>query len=100
MASVTGHELLIVGFGAAGYCGLCNAQMLNASWVRIERVTASLLLMQTAFELSFALRRWLGLRKKSILRRRKESESPPILSCRQARTCFSVLLFSESDNAP
>jgi sugar phosphate isomerase/epimerase len=32
-AAATGHELLIVGFGAAGHCGLCNAQMLNASWV-------------------------------------------------------------------
>jgi hypothetical protein len=33
LTSLTGHELLIVGFGAAGYCGLCDAQMLNASWV-------------------------------------------------------------------
>ena len=32
-AAATGHEILIVGFGAAGYCGLCNDQMLNASWV-------------------------------------------------------------------
>lgn len=32
-AAATGHELLIVGFGAAGHCGLCNAQMLNATWV-------------------------------------------------------------------
>eukprot|EP01043_Picozoa_sp_COSAG02_P030946 COSAG02_NODE_1999_length_10148_cov_15.105483_8_plen_87_part_00 len=33
LTSLTGHELLIIGFGAAGYCGLCDAQMLNASWV-------------------------------------------------------------------
>ena len=32
-AAATGHEILIVGFGAAGHCGLCDAQMLNASWV-------------------------------------------------------------------
>ena len=24
---------LLAGFGAAGYCGLCDAQMLNATWV-------------------------------------------------------------------
>mmetsp|Transcript_34143 Transcript_34143/g.102956 ORF Transcript_34143/g.102956 Transcript_34143/m.102956 type:complete len:948 (-) Transcript_34143:12-2855(-) len=32
-AAATGHELVIVGFGAAGYCGLCDEQMLNPTWV-------------------------------------------------------------------
>jgi hypothetical protein len=32
-AAATGHELVIVGFGAAGYCGLCNKQMLDPAWV-------------------------------------------------------------------
>ena len=32
-AAQTGHELVIVGFGAAGYCGLCDSQMLDPKWV-------------------------------------------------------------------
>ena len=32
-AAATGHELVIVGFGAAGYCGLCDKQMLDPKWV-------------------------------------------------------------------
>ena len=32
-AAETGHTIVIVGFGAAGYCGLCNGQLTNATWV-------------------------------------------------------------------
>lgn len=32
-ASATGQEIIIVGFGAAGYCGLCPSQTGNATWV-------------------------------------------------------------------
>ena len=32
-AAATGQELVIVGFGAAGYCGLCTGQVTNATWV-------------------------------------------------------------------
>jgi hypothetical protein len=32
-AAVTGHDLVIVGFGADGYCGLCDKQMYNRTWV-------------------------------------------------------------------
>ena len=31
--STIGHDLVIVGFGAAGYCGLCFSQLSNATWV-------------------------------------------------------------------
>ena len=32
-AAESGHDLVIVGFGAAGYCGLCFGQLGNATWV-------------------------------------------------------------------
>lgn len=32
-AAATGHEMVIVGFGAVGYCGLCDKQMLDPAWV-------------------------------------------------------------------
>lgn len=32
-AAAAGIELAIVGFGAAGYCGMCPGQLQNASWV-------------------------------------------------------------------
>ena len=35
----TGHELAIIGFGAKGWCGMCDAQLTNASfkaWMRGE----------------------------------------------------------------
>lgn len=38
MAS-TGHELAIIGFGAKGWCGMCEAQLTNATfrdWMRAE----------------------------------------------------------------
>lgn len=31
-AAAVGIEIMIVGFGADGYCGLCDAQMLNETW--------------------------------------------------------------------
>ena len=30
-AAATGQEIMIVGFGAAGYCGLCTGQVSNAT---------------------------------------------------------------------
>lgn len=38
-ASETGHELVIIGYGAAGWCGMCFAQLNNASfvsWIKSE----------------------------------------------------------------
>jgi hypothetical protein len=38
-ASITGHELVIVGFGAAGWCGMCFEQLRNStfrSWFKAE----------------------------------------------------------------
>ena len=38
-ASATGHELAIIGFGAKGWCGMCFAQMRNATfkaWLKGE----------------------------------------------------------------
>jgi len=32
-ASQVGIELIIVGYGAAGYCGMCPGQLQNATWV-------------------------------------------------------------------
>jgi hypothetical protein len=32
-AAATGQEIMIVGFGASGYCGLCTGQVSNATWV-------------------------------------------------------------------
>ena len=32
-AAASGHNIVIVGFGAAGYCGLCDGQLGNATWV-------------------------------------------------------------------
>lgn len=32
-AAEVGLEMLVVGFGANGYCGLCDGQMLNSTWV-------------------------------------------------------------------
>eukprot|EP00759_Apiculatamorpha_spiralis_P003710 PhF_6_TR11721/c0_g1_i1/m.19116 len=32
-AAQTGFEIVIVGYGAAGYCGMCDDQIMNASWV-------------------------------------------------------------------
>eukprot|EP00756_Hemistasia_phaeocysticola_P051771 Hpha_TRINITY_DN26949_c0_g1::TRINITY_DN26949_c0_g1_i1::g.24849::m.24849 len=33
-AADTGHELVIIGFGAAGWCGMCPAQTQNATFIK------------------------------------------------------------------
>ena len=32
-AAAVGMELVIIGYGAAGYCGMCPQQLQNATWV-------------------------------------------------------------------